>query len=243
MSMKGSGVSLIRLECGNANAIDGRVLETIGQGLDKALSDKALAVVITGYENHFSAGLNLTALPETREGMAEFVEAFERCLLQLLRYPLPAVAAVNGHAVAGGLVLACACDLRIGAEGRYRIGLSEVDVGVPFPSAALEIVRAVVAKPWTTDVILGSRLLDPAEAVQAGFLHGVVPAQRLEREALARARELGSKPQPAFRLTKAALHAETLSRIEAQAAESRKNFIECWLSDDARQRREGMLKR
>ena len=91
------------------------------------------AVVLTGYDKFFSAGLNLKSLPEDRDGMASFVDSFEEAHLALLQFPLPVVAAVNGHAIAGGCVLACAADLRIGAEGSHKLGVSEVSLGIVFP--------------------------------------------------------------------------------------------------------------
>ncbi len=236
-------VSVIRLECGKANAIDHDFLDTLVQALDEVLDQGARAVVLTGYDQFFSAGLNLKSLPGTREGMLAFVDEFEHGLRQLLTYPLPVVAAINGHAIAGGCVFASACDRRLGADGTYRIGLSEVDVGVPFPGLALAIMQNVVAKPWMTEVVLGARLLSPNEALEAGILPRVIPAGSLLDEAAGEADRLGEKPQPAFRLTKAAIRERWMAAIESRAGEAREQFVECWFSDEVRERREAMLRR
>lgn len=103
-------VRLIRLECGKANAMDHRLLRTLSDALEAARADGARAVVLTGYGQFFSAGLNLTSLPDSRDGMAGFVQEFEGGLRHLLTFPLPVVAAINGHAIAGGCVFASACD-------------------------------------------------------------------------------------------------------------------------------------
>jgi enoyl-CoA hydratase len=235
------GVRPIRLKCGKANAIDERLLDTLQRELDGALDEGARAVVLTGYDKYFSAGLNLTGLPDTREGMLGFAKRFDEGLLHLLQFPLPVVAAVNGHAIAGGCVLLSACDLRIGRQGSYRIGLAEVELGVAFPSAALGVVQNAVHPTWATEVILGARLMSPDEALQAGILHEVTSAKELFPRATAQAEWLGAKPQPGFQLTKRALHAGLLRNIEIQTEESHRNFIDCWFSEPVRKRREAML--
>jgi enoyl-CoA hydratase len=237
------GVRLIRLECGKANAIDHHLLATLGQALEGALSDGERAVVLTGYDQFFSAGLNLRSLPESREGMFAFVRDFEDGLGRLLTYPLPVVAAINGHAIAGGCVFASACDLRLGAEGSYRIGLSEVDVGLPFPGLALAVMRNTVSERWLTDLVLGARLLSPSEALEVGLLHALLPPERLLGEAVAQAQRLGAKPQPAFRLTKEAMRREWMAGVDAFREETRKQFVDCWFSEEVRERRAAMLQR
>ncbi len=236
-------VRVIRLECGKANAIDQRLLKTLSDALEAARADSVRAVVLTGYDQFFSAGLNLRNLPDSREGMAGFVQEFENGLRHLLTFPLPVVAAINGHAIAGGCVFASACDLRLAAEGSYEIGLSEVDVGLPFPGLALAVMKNAISKRWLTDLVLGARLLNPGEATEAGIVHAVVPPERLLDEAIARALRLGMKPQPAFRLTKEAMHRDLLARVEAVAFEARKHFLDCWFSEAVRERREELLKR
>ena len=236
-------VRLIRLECGKANAIDLRLLETLKDGLEAARADGVRAVVLTGYDQFFSAGLNLKSLPDSREGMTDFVQKFEGGLRHLLTFPLPVVAAINGHAIAGGCVFASACDLRFAAEGSYKIGLSEVDVGLPFPGLALAVMKSAISNRWLTDLVLGARLLSPREATEVGIVNAVIPPQGLLEEAIARALRLGAKPQPAFRLTKEAMHRDSIERVEAVAFETRKHFLDCWFSEAVRKRRAELLKR
>jgi enoyl-CoA hydratase len=162
-------------------------------------------------------------------------------MLRLLSFPLPLVAAVNGHAIAGGCILASTADARIGASGDYRIGVSEVSLGIVFPASAFEIMRHVLAPERTTEVLLGGRLLTPEEAVGAGILHRVVPAEKLLGEAEALARELGDKPALAFRHSKLALRAPMLERIDATREEARGLFLSSWFSPEVVQRRKAIL--
>jgi len=234
-------IHLIRLEYGKANAIDGRFVSALASELDRALESGAKAVILTGREAFFSAGLDLRGLPEDREEMASFLDEFEKLNQKLLELPLPLIAAVNGHAIAGGCILASTGDVRIGAAGTYKIGVSEVSLGIVFPASAFEIMRATLAPRAVSEVLLGGRLLTPELAVEAGILHRVVPPDELLVEAEAAARELGEKPPVAFRHSKLALRAPLLERIEKTRAESRRLFLETWFSPEVVERRKAMF--
>lgn len=235
-----SDIHVIRLDHGKANAIDQALLDGLVAELERAEAEEK-SVVLTGREGFFSAGLNLKELPDTPEGMADFVERFERGYRKLLEFPLPVVAAVNGHAIAGGCVLACAADVRIGAKGGYKVGVSEVSLGIVFPATAFEIMRHTVEVRHQSEVLLGGRLLSPEQAVEVGILHRVVSPEELLTEAEAVARELGSKPSRAFRHSKLSLRAPILSKIDASAEECRRSFLESWFSPDVVERRKAML--
>jgi len=234
-------IHLIRLEYGKANAIDGRLTSSLAAELDRAIENGKKAVVLTGREGFFSAGLDLRGLPEGREEMASFLDEFEKLNQKLLQFPLPLVVAVNGHAIAGGCILASTGDVRIGAAGSYKIGVSEVSLGIVFPASAFEIMRATLAPRFVPQVLLGGKLLGPETAVEAGILHRVVPADELLVEAEAAARELGEKPPIAFRHSKLALRAPILERIEKTRAEARRLFLETWFSPEVAERRKAML--
>ncbi|MYB33113.1 MAG: enoyl-CoA hydratase/isomerase family protein, partial [Acidobacteria bacterium] len=143
---------VVAMRHGPANALDpGRVRELRASRDGAGQSGRPL--VLTGNGRFFSAGLDLAGLPEDRDEMGEFVDAFDEFVRRLFLFPCPTVAAVNGHAVAGGAILATACDVRIGATGAYRIGVSEVQLGVIFPAAAFEVLRAAVPPERTAEVL------------------------------------------------------------------------------------------
>jgi enoyl-CoA hydratase len=173
--------------------------------------------------------------------MASFLDEFEKLSEKLLQFPLPLVVAVNGHAIAGGCILASTGDVRIGAAGSYKIGVSEVSLGIVFPASAFEIMRATLSPRFVPEMLLGGKLLGPETAVEAGILHRVVPAEGLLVEAEAAARELGEKPPVAFRHSKLALRAPVLERIEKTRADSRRLFLETWFSPEVVERRKAML--
>src|SRR5450631_4073047 len=135
-------VAIVELSRGKVNAIDVDLMEQLRATLDGLEHDPDVgAVVLTGAGRVFSAGVDLRQVVDASPGYAErLVTGLRDGLEALFRFPKPTVAAVNGAAVAGGCILACACDRRLMADNA-RIGASELAVGVPFPVAALEIVH------------------------------------------------------------------------------------------------------
>src|SRR5216683_40138 len=129
---------VLRMRAGKANAIGPAWLDRMYSLLDDVLAARARALVITGYEGFFSAGLDLPALDALDErAMGSFMSGFSRTMLRIFELPLPVVAAVNGHAIAGGCVLALQADVRIGAASDFRIGLNEVQLGIGLPALVL----------------------------------------------------------------------------------------------------------
>ncbi len=139
-------VALIRLENGKANAIGPSFLDRLESLLGQL--GEARAAVITGQGSTFSAGLDLPALVDLdRVRMRAFVLRFETAMMRVFELPIPLVAAVNGHAVAGGCVLALQADVRIGADREARIGLNETQLGIGLPSLVVETLRWQVPGP------------------------------------------------------------------------------------------------
>ncbi len=233
---------MVSMRRGPANAIDPELVAQLGASLDEAEAT-GRPLVLTGAGRFFSAGLNLETLPDDREAMGTFLDTLDELLLRLFRLPCPTVAAVNGHAVAGGAILAAACDVRFGAEGNYRVGLSEVSLGVVFPAAALEIIRATVPRSRLPEVLLASHLSRPVGAVGAGFLHELAPSRELLARAVEHAEMLGAQPRTAYTHTKRALRDEHVDRARRRRAVCREGFLDTWFSEDAARRRAAVLGR
>lgn len=205
------GVAVVSLEHGKVNALDLELLRAISEAI-RGLSD-ADAVVLTGAGRAFSAGVDLKRILDGGAAyVAEFLPALEDAFLALFDLPRPLVAAVNGHAIAGGCILVEACDVRLMSGG--TIGTPELFVGVPFPTAALEILRFAVG-PRTTQVILTQGSVGPDEALRLGLVDEVVEPDALLELAVKRARALGRIARPTFEHAKAQLHREARQRIEA----------------------------
>jgi len=209
-------VVVLRLDHGKVHALDDVLLGEIVASLDEVEDSDARAVVLTAAGRVFSAGVDLQ---QVLDGGTDYVErlipALASAFVRLFAYPRPVVAAVNGPAVAGGCILACACDRRILVTGG-RIGASELLVGVPFPVSALEILRWACGDR-TEEVVVSGKLYPSDEALEVGMAHEVVDADRLLDRALEVAGDLGALDPAAFRMAKAQLRRPTIERIASDA--------------------------
>lgn len=214
-------VAVLRLAHGPVNAMDVELCQAIAEQFRSLVADPARAVVITGTGRAFSAGADLRRY--LAEG-APYVERFLPALCDALRAAFeltkPMVAAVNGHAIAGGCVLAAAADVRLMAEGAGRIGIPEIKVGVPFPRVALEVVRYAMGDVASRRLILGAQTYPPAEAQAIGLIDHVVPADELLKQAVAMSHALGADvPSDTFAATKTQLRRDSSERMDRWAEE------------------------
>jgi enoyl-CoA hydratase len=207
----------------------------LSAALARAAGDDAIrAVVVTGSGAFFSGGFDFAAPRRDDEVAHGLYELYRDCHLRLLELPKPTVAMVNGHAIAGGLVVALACDRRIAVDGAYRIGLNEVEVGASFPRAAFEIVRLRLAHAAATELILGARLLPARAGVALGVLSEMLPAAGFEAAVIDEAVRLGSFPREAYAHSKAAFVAEAAARIRAETAEDALRTMTVWITEESR---------
>lgn len=160
---------------------------------------------------------------------------FDRVMLEVFRFPRPVVAAVNGHAVAGGCILALACDARVAAPGPLQIGLNEIRLGLPFPASALEIARHALPPAPLAEVLLGGARYRPTEARARGLVDAVATGDVLD-EARMLATRLAESPTPAFAAIKAALRAPAVERAAATLDALRRAFVDAWFAPPARER-------
>ncbi len=226
-------VRVLTVSSGRVNALDVEVLQEFVGAVWELQTSGADALVVTGAGKVFSAGVDLD---QVLQGGTDYTDRLLKGLSDafaaLFSYPGPTVAAINGAAVAGGCVLACACDRRLIAPDA-KIGASEVRVGVPFPVAALEVVRYACGDR-AEDVLLGGRLHRGDDAVASGLAHRVVAEDLLEA-ALAEATDLGGISAEAYAHTKAQLRAPTVARIRA-GAEIDREVSRLWNAEPTRQR-------
>jgi enoyl-CoA hydratase len=210
-----NGVALLRLTRGKANALDVELVEALVRKLDEIQADGACrALVLTGHGPIFSAGVDLIRVVEGgREYVRRFVPALVRAFSRLFEFPRPVVAAVNGHAIAGGCVLVSACDYRVMAAGPGTIGVPELRVQVPFPAVALEILRFAARAGHFQELVYLGKTYGVAEARARDLIDEIVPAAELEERACVIARRLGAIPPEVFALTKAQVRAPHLRHL------------------------------
>jgi enoyl-CoA hydratase len=225
-------VAVLRIDRPPANAIDLALAKEVGTALSAIEGNTEVgALIITGAGNCFSAGLDLRVVPTyDRDQQQAMIMQVNRVFGALYGLGLPTVAAVNGHVIAGGLVLALACDYRIGAEGDYKIGLAEVRVGVPFPAAAITVVRSELSKPVARLMVLTGPNSTPREALAQGIFDELQPADQLLPRALEVARELAALPRIGYARIKRQLRGAALALIDDAIDNRNEPMLDSWLS-------------
>jgi enoyl-CoA hydratase len=223
-------VAVLRLAHGAVNVMDTVLLRAITEEFAKLASDDPAAVVITGAGRAFSAGVDLRSfLAGGPDYTKDFLPALSEALYAVFTFPRPVVAAINGHAIAGGAVLAFAADARLMAEGGGRIGTPELVVGVPFPRVPLELVIHAVGPRVAQRLVFGADTLAPADALALGLVDEVVaPDALLDRANEVATRLAGAIPADSYAVTKAQLRRETVERINRYRVDEDPQVLELW---------------
>ncbi len=225
---RSDGVAVLRIDRPPANAMNVELLRELIAAVAEIEADPPAALVLCGREGFFSAGADLKAVPTYGEDeQREMVQSINAMALGVYSLRFPVIGAISGHAIAGGLVLALCSDLRVASSaGRY--GLTEVKVGVPYPQAAVGVVRAELAPHAARALALGNRLIDAAECLRLGVFDEVAQPQRVFARAVELARELAAFPPETYARTKDELRAATASALR-EAAE-RDPLLGSWVS-------------
>ena len=185
-------VAVIRMDDGKANAFGHDAIDGVNAGLERAEAE-AKAVVLVGREGKFSAGFDLSIMAgDDRDARVALLGDGARLCHRLYMHPQPVVAAVTGHALALGALVLASCDLRIGADGPFKIGTNEVAIGMALPRFGVEVARDRLSKRHFTAAEQWARIYDPAGAAEAGWLDTVVAADQVEATALEAAAGAGA---------------------------------------------------
>lgn len=241
-------VVTVTLEGARGNALSPSFIKELSRALYKAEqlcgpieAPEASAIILAGKPGIFCAGLDLKeGHTLDRPRLADWVDDFEAVFLQLFSLRIPVVAALTGPAIAGGAVLAFACDERVAPlEGRFEIGVNEVTIGLPFPSAAFEITRFAVAPAQHVDVIMKGQRFDRAEALDRGLIDEL--ARDVMAAALDRARVWSGLGARSVQKTKLDIRHDALARARGRAIESRRFFVDSWFDPLNVARREKLL--
>ena len=211
-------VAVLRLAHQKVSALDAELCEALVNEIASIAAGPSTALVITGTGSAFSAGVDLFKVLNGGEAyLSRFLPALEAFLQTLLTFPKPAVAAVNGHAIAGGCIVVCACDYRVMAEGSARIGIPELVRRRAVSRAAIEIVGARVPAAALRQLVLTGRTVKAGEARELGLVDEVVGPDALVPRACEMAAQLARIPATSFALTKRAFSDPVLDRVRARA--------------------------
>jgi 3,2-trans-enoyl-CoA isomerase len=232
-------LAVLRMDKARANAIDeGFVADLTEAARTVAADDSVHGVLLaSAHPKVFCPGLDLVTLIEfDRPRLERFMLRFAEMMQTLYGLPRPVVAAVNGHAVAGGAILAMTADYRVLRRGGAQIGLNEVRVGVPLPWSVALLLRATVAPPALAEIALLGRNFADDEALAAGLVHQLADADLFEDFCLARLREFAEKGRVALSRTKEYLRRGVLQEMRAHEEAAMGEWLDCWFSPDTQQR-------
>lgn len=208
-------ISRIVMDDGKVNVMSIGMLEALHAAFDAAERDQTV-VVLTGRGRAFSAGFDLNVLSSgNAHEIYTMLKAGGELALRILSFPLPVVAACNGHAYPMGAFLILAADVRLAAEGSYRIGMNEVAIGLTVPQFGLEVARSRLTPAYFNRAVLTGELFAPPEAVTAGFFDRMVPATELDAAADQVAEALSKINLPAHAATKLRARGPTIQAIRA----------------------------
>jgi enoyl-CoA hydratase len=222
-------IGVFHMTHGKANALDVEFCEGITAELEVNRHSSTQALVLIGQGQIFSAGVDLQRLLEGGPVYAAtLLPALHTVFEALFCYPKPVVAAINGYAIAGGCVLACAADYRLMGQQTGRIGVPELLVGVPFPTIALEIMRGVVAPHQFPALLYGGATFDPVQAVERGLVDALVESGTLLDQAVAEAEILAALPPLAFELTKRQIRGPAMKRVREDGPQFDVAVQELW---------------
>ncbi len=230
-------VAVLHLERPPANALSIEFLDELDVAISALESDDSWrSLVLSGYEGIFSAGADLKLLPTFDVAHQDiFVTGLNRLYARLYGVSRPTIAAINGHAIAGGLFLALCCDYRIASTVPASFGLTEVRVGVAFPIAPLEIARAELSPPVCRRFLLFGENVDTETALRDGVIDELAAPDKVLARAIERARGFHDIPADAFAKVKAQLRAEPLVRMRDALEYGTEPALGGWIPEADRQ--------
>lgn len=230
-------IATLTLARGKVNSINETLVDDFNTALDQVQSDANVdAVILTGRDKFFSFGFDVPELLRlSRKELTQFLTKHTALLARLFMFDKPIIAAINGHATAGGCMLIMACDYRIAAGGRARIGLNEIDLGVAVFGGSAEMLR-YWAGNWSAETILNEgKLYSIDEAADLAMIDKVVRPENLMSSATEKAKEYGAKPKAAYRTIKKLLRGAVADRIAEGEQQALDAFIETWYTDQAQE--------
>ncbi|MDP3511928.1 MAG: enoyl-CoA hydratase/isomerase family protein [Sulfuritalea sp.] len=214
------GCAVVRMNTNKVNVQNDQFFIDLHQAFDRLEREfSELPVVLTGQGDAFSAGIDFQYSFEifgsgSPDMIREWYRTYRETNLRIFKYPRPTVAAINGHAIAGGLITALDCDFRVAARKPSKFGLNEVPIGIPMPAAYVEIIKYTLGDQVAALTTLRGELYGVEEAAKLGFFHEVVEPDQLMATAIRYARCITPDCNTAYAMSKKALQDSVLRQID-----------------------------
>lgn len=223
-------LKIVRLEHGKVNALDLELVRALAEEFRSLGSERA--IVLTGTGRIFSAGVDpQRLLTSDSDYTRTFLAELDALVQTIFELPVPVVAALTGHAIAGGCLIAAAGDYRIMGHG--RIGVTEATVGLPIPPASLEALRFTVGE-HTAGLVLTGRTVEASEALSLGLIDEIADPVDVLPRAIKMAQQFASAPSKNFALHKSMLRAQARRNMNEAVADHAQATAEAWLDGETR---------
>jgi len=223
-----------------ANALNRELLESLLAAHAEAIGSGAQGLILSGRDGMFCAGIDVPELlGQERESIHRFWSLLFSAARTLAASPVPVVAALSGHSPAGGAVLAAHCDYRIGAEGSFKIGFNEVQVGLPLPATILRTFSELVGQRTARQLGMQGRLITMDDALAVGLVDELVPAEQVGARALEYLEALLRLPPVAMNRTRLTGKADLLAALES--ADDVERTTADWFSDETQAAMEALV--
>jgi enoyl-CoA hydratase/carnithine racemase len=227
------GIARVALSRGKVNAINEKVVDELTDCFRALSYDPSVtAVILTGEGKFFTFGFDIPEfLSYTKEAFVRYLTKFTGLYTAIFLYPKPVVAALNGHTIAGGCMLAIACDYRIMVMGNAKISLNEINFGSSVFAGSVELMKLWLGQKQAEAVLLSGAMYSAEEALQMGLIDRITTKDDLDGEALKNAREYASQDSAAFRSIKKLLRQSTAEEMTKREKASILEFVDIWYSE------------
>jgi Delta3-Delta2-enoyl-CoA isomerase len=234
----------LRLDRPPVNALSPELIVALKKAIQAAPGDGARALILSGSPGRFSGGLDVPLLLGfDHPAMAALWRDFYALLGAIAGSTIPIVAAITGHAPAGGTVLALYCDLRIMASGDYKIGLNEVPVGIPIPPVILAGARRLIGARLAERLAVSGELLSPQDALGFGMIDEVVAMEKVVDRAVERCQRLLALPAEAMASTRRLARADLVAIFAADLEPELQRVVASWWSAETQESLRALVER
>ena len=206
------------MDDGKANAMNPEFFAGMGNAIDRCIEDNASVLILSGREGFYSGGLDLKIMSKIKpDDLRELLKMFGHTLLRVFALPVPTIAVCTGHAIAGGAMLAYACDLRYAVDGPFKIHMNEVETGIaPLPSWMILIGRSAIPAQFLNEALLHARPYNPKEAYDRNILHFLgADANEVIAQAGASAENLAKLNRRAYAVSKERMHKKDIEEVRS----------------------------
>ncbi len=240
---KESGIATVTMSRGKVNAINEAFVDELGAVFNELAADaETKAVILTGDGKFFSFGFDIPEfLNYSKNDFTRYLKKFCAVYTQMFLFPKPVIGAINGHATAGGCILALTCDFRIMVTGKAKIALNELNIGASIFAGCVGMLQSAVGMRNAEKVLLTGTMYTAEEAQRIGLVDSVTSEETLMAEAKKIAVEFSQKNPDAFKTLKNLLRRPAAERFIRSEEDSIRDFIEIWYSEPTRKVLKGVV--